>query len=629
MEHKNCSLPPHVEGPQQGVLDVHCHGIFWNNPKLHEVPYSLRLLWWGYDADAAPTASVPLNEDQDTNVKLSSALRSSRPHVLRYLQDAGFVSCTVLRVGESSAKVPFASGDLDLSSFINETLPSFFETTIPLQCSSSGVLLGNIQLKLEMTFFNTHDVNLASVKSCNSSEFNRLVSAQSVAPPQSKEQEACMVTVTVDSAIFNHLPMIEAQQSVLTVYAGVSIRGRRADRQFTRPTGCYFISSSTGYTAAWENQGIAIQIPDDTISHLFDDAERRSHSSLVLQVWQSADLNCSRSQHERCEGNINRPAPLDQLIGCATVDLHEISKPVGGSSGGSGVNTKLKIVNSKQEVVGFLKVALSANDAFFASCAGKGEAMRANNEECEGVDVPNFRGSEEVIGGLLEDLKFANLASPQRGDKRHAKDQAVRYAWSGSDSDDDEYGMDAVGIAFQGAVSCSDGEEAVDEEGSTFKPTGRLINEDWFYDISKTNINVDEITLMTTNEADVAVGNSSMEENNKAIAQRPIVFKNTLLPGVVNLPKKESHDNEKGGGLDSVAADGMADGRRQLTNLDKSSIDLDEAVERRPPPATPPHLPGCDQYNAMDSRARRGTSSSKIAIISPTIDQIMLQHGLK
>jgi hypothetical protein len=594
MEPKDCNLPPHVEGPQQGVLDVHCRGIFWNNPKLREVPYCLRLLWWGYDADAAPTAPVPSNEDEDTNVKLSFALRSSRPHVLRYLQDAGFVSCAVLRVGESSAKVPFASGDLDLSSFI-ETLPNVFETTIPLQCSSSGVLLGNIQLKLEMSFFNTHDVN-------------RPASAQSVAVPQSTEHDTCMVIVTVDSAIFNHLPMIEAQQSVLTVYAAISIRGRRADRQFTRPTGCYFISSSTGYTAAWENQVITIQIPNNPISHSRDGAESNCHSSLVLQVWQSADVNCSRS--ERWEGNIIRPAPLDQLIGCATVDLHEILKPVGGSSGDFGVNTKLKIVNSKQEVAGFLKVALSANDAFFASC--KGGVMRASNEQC----------SEEVIGGFLEDLKLANVASPQRLDKRPQKDQAVRYAWSGSDSDDDD-GIDAVGIAFQGAVSCSDDEEAVTEEKGTFKPTGRLINEDWLYDISKTNINVDEVTLMTTNEAGVAVSNSSMEENKKASAQRPIVFKNTLLPGIVNLPKKESHDNEKGVGIDNVPADGMADGGHQLTNLDKSSIELGEAVERRPPPATPPHLPGCDQYDAMDVRARSSSS-----IKSPTIDQIMLQHGL-
>lgn len=615
----NNSLPPHVKGPRQGTLDIHCQGIRWDNPKLHQSPYYISLSWWGNEDGAGLEARLPSTEQEEyTNKVLSFALRSSRRQVIRYLQDAGYASCIILR-DEESGKVPYACGHLDLSGLIDSG--NCYET-ISLQCTSTGKLLGHVQLQLDMTFLDSKGRKPSSLKSD--------VGAEEALPAQvvtslPNEHEPCMVVVTVNSAILNHMRPINNQESMFAVYASVSIRGRRVDRQFTRTTSCYFVSPMVGYTAVWERQDITVQIPDDITYEFCEDTERNCAPILVIHLWQSA-VNLMMQQNNEAR-EIKRPDPFDTLIGCAVVNTHDIILASTEYSDGAVELTKLMIVNSKQEDVGILKVGLSGNEKYFASrmtaeekILGESKGKDKSEETSEKLEVSDREVDQEVaVGGLLENLKLGNVMSPQRvSNNRKDKEEVVRYAWSGSDSDDD--GLDAVGIAFQGAVSCSD-EEPV-EDANTFQPTGRLITEDWLYDISKSSIKADDLQNIAGNKETLATG----KESCKATVRRPVIFKNTLLPGLVqSVQSVQSAQSE-----DTCSSGQQTHQTGRDVCLENVALEEDfpEIKQTGPFPSTPlPPPAGCDQYSSMDTRV--GGSFSGKGVKSPTFEQVMLQINQK
>ena len=119
---------------------------------------------------------------------------------------------------------------------------------------------------------------------------------------------------------------------------------------------------------------------------------------------------------------------------------------------------------------------------------------------------------------------FNNIAKNKYGtnEGESGKKSPVKYAWSGSDSDEDCLG--AVGICFEGAVSCSDEEllQTGDTQGNVEKTSNALIAEDWMFDIGKTEYsNQDEIQFDTKTGLDKTYSSNTKEN-------RDIVFKNRL-----------------------------------------------------------------------------------------------------
>ena len=146
---------------------------------------------------------------------------------------------------------------------------------------------------------------------------------------------------------------------------------------------------------------------------------------------------------------------------------------------------------------------------------------------------------------LLPTMPRTSVADRKRSERGGVQSKE-RYAWSGSDSDDDAV-IDVVGVCFEGAVSCSDEEEALGDS-SGHRPEAAieknhvrggvdtdsaaaklLVTEDWMFDIGKPNHSKDVQGSTSRNQPSVAQPTTPNDASDAAGSERrKVAFKNKL-----------------------------------------------------------------------------------------------------
>lgn len=373
-----------------------------------------------------------------------------------------------------------------------------------------------------------------------------------------------------------------------------------------------------------------ISPPNDTL-------HAKEHSLLLsLNVWRSrgphkdpADLLAAMASNSHRESAV--ASPRDVLIGSCVVDampfLSDAVLRHGSGDNGHGkekrrvhtttVEDKFELVNAAHERQGVIKVCIEPNHELLAWLVSKRIGCASGSHICSSDDTGDDGDDavdpciDAVSHGPLTtattmDVPLASYDGTVNGNPppgpaavlpcisaprvpahdttghtvRDTKEKKVQYAWSGSDSDDDLDGMAMVGMAFEGAVSCSDDEytesfqspplsthgdarETTRAEGKeTQRNQRQLIDDDWLFDISRP-VNDSASHALSAGAADnnssssskknieedsgevpnlVAAMISAMQAHDTSIEKsdgtddtKPAIkFKNALLPGVVS-----------------------------------------------------------------------------------------------
>jgi hypothetical protein len=303
-------------------------------------------------------------------------------------------------------------------------------------------------------------------------------------------QLACGIEVRVEAAF--QLPAPDAPGG--TCYCAYVAAVWQSDRRRRATTHVVTVHSvdPMGPTAVWNARlrlaaapeefsagAAATGVDDDLDSHL---ASRGPF--LLLNVWRrppppALPAAVAAAQLLRRDKAPAAPGPLDALAGCAAVDLSGL--PAAGEVAG-----RYAVVDTRQRVQGSLKVAVTPSAALaqrFAQLAqppghlpGKdaGGSAAAGEGSGGGLEVPTPAAAllcasklapsaelEALQLGAVEPAAAATGRPPARACSAAARPPprppATRYAWSGSDSDDDAMGM--LGVNFEGAVSGSEEEE--------------------------------------------------------------------------------------------------------------------------------------------------------------------------
>jgi len=223
----------------------------------------------------------------------------------------------------------------------------------------------------------------------------------------------------------------------------------------------------------------------------------------------------------------------------------------------------------------------------------------------------------------------------------------VKYAWSGSESDDEDP-MIGVGMFLEGAVSCSESDDEACEKDEAL-PRQQLITQDWLFDISRSTGSPKQSGILASQEQEAkdddenegvprAMSPKSANfaaETSTTLTHKRVSFKNKLLPAVVDgagmeteLPavfgfgshhaspaSLQSHEHHPpqsrerfttSAGLEQTASGGiLRDGESDawLWSIGRSSIDPG-GIDPPPPPRF-----ACNQFEPM---GRKNTKSFRI-----------------
>jgi hypothetical protein len=403
------------------------------------------------------------------------------------------------------------------------------------------------------------------------------------------------VRVKVDSAFELLLPSQQQQQHAQSrdssVYASVVWQRDRSQRVHTHLTGSQEVPFAviTGTTdneqqhrhaAVWRSD-LELKVNIEPFAAAATDFFSRDKNIstgllegplLLINVWESGimpnkdpvalleQLQRASSLSSQKEAAVS--TPFDQLLGCAAVDLSPFVHQTQPTN--RQIEGRFPLVNAQHQVQGFVKACVSPKSHL--------------NAALDGLCIPpKYDGEAGAAGG---DFNFTriSISSENRVQQSQRGGRKQEYAWSGSDSDDDGDGMGMVGVCFDGAVSCSDGEEdqqgdgdssviggdfsihgnrdeIMEIEGDRKKASGisGLITHDWMFDISK-NVQGHQEKVQEEEEKEDGKSGSGFyfcqqeqveeeeDEEAKMVVskekKKPVVFKNKLLPGVVVSPRK-------------------------------------------------------------------------------------------
>ena len=406
-------------------------------------------------------------------------------------------------------------------------------------------------------------------------------------------------------------------ESSCFVYASAVWQRDRSQKVNTQLAAAQDVAAAGGYAAVWRSE-VEVQVdPEAFKSAATGDLQGVLDGPLLLiNVWRSGAPTpdpgtlLEELALSSCDKQPAVTTPFDRLIGCAAIDLGVLLRE-------GQAEDRYPLVNAQHQVQGVIKACVTPNMHLaqvlntiircdiYNSTAPDTELMTLhvetprkggmNNGGGAGaggaVGIPtldaamNGDAASLTVGGQYGNMGTESMnnnddppitsggvsageSSAFPGQKfqfnaRLAEKQ--QYAWSGSDSsDDDALGM--LGVSFEGAVSCSDDETEIRAARERAR-NGRaplIINQDWMFDICK-NTGAKEGGGGGSDNIDV--GNSNYGEDTapailithhhhhhhhrrhverqpvrspmaeKADKERdqkkPIVFKNVLLPGVV------------------------------------------------------------------------------------------------
>jgi len=294
---------------------------------------------------------------------------------------------------------------------------------------------------------------------------------------------------------------------------------------------------------------------------------------LLLNVWSrtitgSSDDDMNKDTNN-CNAGVAVPLPTDALVGCAPADLHPVLMQHKNMDTDKMMTMMMEetvpIVNYMQQVVGHIRTGIEI-DQHVAEVYYKHHHQDTGGGDVHMKDDDDDEIKEEVVKAAMKaDSKEKNhsIEDDNAGDiegggaqnrNNKQEDEKVRYAWSGSESDDVD-GL--LGVAYQGAVSPGftddeDGEfgrrrkkereSSSKGRGERKATTGGLIVDDWLFNIQKQpppamDTNEEEEEERSDDDSSIGI-NSEDEERHQGVK-----FANKLPPAILTTSSNMEGDN--------------------------------------------------------------------------------------
>ncbi|KAL4537245.1 hypothetical protein Ndes2526B_g04849 [Nannochloris sp. 'desiccata'] len=331
---------------------------------------------------------------------------------------------------------------------------------------------------------------------------------------------------------------------------------------------------------------------------------------LLINVWRSGmmpnsdpvamleQLHLASASSTKKEAAVS--TPFDQLIGCAAVDLSSFVHQKEPTK--RQIEGRFPLISAQHQVQGVVKACVIPNSPLAAALD----------------DLIPPKSASEVA-----DREFNFTQSENMFQQSQLGGRKQEYAWSGSDSDDEGEAMAMLGVTFEGAVSCSDGDDvdgdggeylnghradSMDIEGEEKKAPQGLINQDWMFDICKNIGNQEKEEGDDGNGGGSGGGNVGFhfyqqqqqeEEHEEEMVfkeKKPVVFKNRLLPGVIMSSREVTY----------LSASDFAESGTRILDLGNDILGGENGVAPPAPPtyqvAALPYLPQHQQQHQQQQQ---------------------------
>ena len=475
------SLPPKVDGLPQGWLRLTCavldDSLRHDGDESDGEPDQVELSWWGTD----PNKTQLINVDSKGCCCIEYIVRTSPVRLGEYFRDAGDY-CLRLRYWRSQMQdmAPLkcqinlweAFGDIDadmMGHMMQKRLqlefrqPTGGNPVVSAECVICACLgiteTGKVQeMKNGVVEGRPSLDSLSEATELGSSWSNDIT-----------ELHVQLMSVSID-------PMYAPRtfHSDLSLYATVGMAKGKGGQRTTTTIAC--TREECCLVASWDQ---------DAESSLFsfktDEQVRRSSSVdsssssskmpespiMSVGVWKSDGLNqyVDFSKPRCAQDGMTSISPFDEMIGSAVI------VPTGALLYDDGV--ELPLYNSDLKKVGHIHVRMCKAES-------KQNHDESNISDEKSNNKPNLVDQEtEREYEILSGMKMLVSQVVPRGpvDERRRP-----VSWSGSSSDGDHY---MLGVAVEGAVSCSDDDIEKAEDIGRDKGCPGLVTDDWLFDIEK------------------------------------------------------------------------------------------------------------------------------------------------
>ena len=506
MSENVASLPPKVSGLPQGwlrlciSLDSQSGTALFQDCQKGGDRVILGVLWWG--DDAKNRVHVPVSCEGVAIVPF--AVRTSFDRLRDYFRDAEDGCLQLFLMSEVSdrcrtlGKCSLSLRDL----FLGEDLQP--DSQILKRCIDVNVNDVRRDVSTQLVASGTCDVEISFAHGAlpmhsKTPEHGRSVSisADSSLSDPSIEMcsswcsDICNLKIEVLSVTFEsrYAPLNLSQPNV---YVTVGMLKDRSDQQTTRLVPC--TKAADGMHAKWNGSD------GDTSPFVFEtrtlcdcakssgvqDAGACMESPILRAgLWKSGPVTqfhdfSKMAQHV----GVTSISPFDELIGSAVL------VPTGALAQKDGV--ELPLYNSELEKTGKIHLRIvpgapiHAEQGDVSSTLKEGDKVSRSEEEKEEAEEVVVDEKSALDYEILSSMKTLALHTIPR--KEDTKEEAgingeQKYAWSASDSED----ATMVGVEYEGAVSCSDEDEAIlsqQEVNPSSEPRSQL-NDEWIFGIEK------------------------------------------------------------------------------------------------------------------------------------------------
>jgi hypothetical protein len=309
--------------------------------------------------------------------------------------------------------------------------------------------------------------------------------------------DICNLKIEVLSVTFEsrYAPLNLSQPNV---YVTVGMLKDRSDQQTTRLVPC--TKAADGMHARWtgaggENSPFVFEtrtICDCAKSSDEQDAGARMESPILRAgLWKSGPVTQFHDFSRMADKvGVASISPFDELIGSAVV------VPTGALAQKDGV--ELPLYNSELEKTGKIHlrivpgVPIHPEQGDVSSELKEREKIsRSEGEkaEAEVIVVDEKSALDYEILSSMKTLALHTIPRKEDTKEEFGTNGEQKYAWSASDSED----ATMVGVEYEGAVSCSDDDEAIlsRQEIDTSSAPHSQLNDEWIFGIEKQHPDVE------------------------------------------------------------------------------------------------------------------------------------------
>lgn len=592
------SLPPLLDGPKRG----HLHMTIDLSQCTTLKPTSAALIWWGCQS----SPDTVWFSSSAAQASITFALRSRAPYVFQYLHDAKHLQINIFdadgsSLGEAIVDLYSITPDhLQLTQLVDITTPhlsninanllkvdisidfididaitSIQQEDIPATAGGEGapssssveVVTSTLEkLKSQRQAQQQRLNSLHNNASTSNNEAAAIINAKVDTDMNTIDQPASSLVLDVSGIMtVNIQSLIHLSDNVSNSLLYMTATTTQSPITTTTCTTTQLVHvyhiPPVGYTAAFDTYlHLNIQCKD-----LLDRTTWPPGADgpmLLLNVW-------SRNHNDsKCIREVAVPLHTDALVGCAPADLHPLLMQHNNIDIDIMTQNTINIVNYMQQVVGHVRIGIEVDRHvaeayhrhYHEDTSGDGDDVHMDDADDDDIeeDVVKAAASKDKNHWMDGNNTIDDNGGSTHHNKKKQEAEKVRYAWSGSDSDD---GDGLLGIAYQGAVSPGftdddeDGEaerrrnerESSSKGREEKKPTrGGLIDDDWLFNIQKqpppamkTNDDKEEEEASRDGDGDSSIGINSEDEEPHQVVK----FINKLPPAILRTTLNGAEDN--------------------------------------------------------------------------------------